>query len=116
MSLMVCRSSGVAGRIWMSSMVSLGRPCTSKLQARKPVARELAVDEHLLPVDLRVPAFAQVHDHVPVEAGLVRVAALGVAGAEGEVDRAADLFVEEGVARVAGDAEVGADRALAEEA
>ena len=61
---------------------------TAALRPRKPVARELAIDEHLLPVDLHMPAAAEVYHHVPVQAGLVCVAALtGVAFYSGVFSR-----------------------------
>src|SRR5204863_8318024 len=87
-----------------------------KLGASRPreaFAGEFAVDVDLDAVDLDVAALAEVDDHVPVEAGLVVVAGLGVAGAQREVAGAADLFVEEGGAGVLLDVVVGADRALA---
>src|SRR4051794_34265783 len=83
-------------------------------QSRPLRSRKLSIHVDLLPVDLDVPAGAEVYDHVPVQAGLVLVAGFRVAGTQGEVDGAADLFVEERVLRVAPDLEVGADGALAE--
>src|SRR5688572_7413200 len=80
---------------------------------RPSVTRELPVHVDLHAVDLDVPAAAQVADHVPVQARAVLVPRLGIALAQREMDGAADLFVEEGVFRVARDAVVRADRALA---
>ena len=51
-----------------------------------------------------------------MEAGLVGAAGLGVGGADGHVDGAADLLVEERVARVALDVVVRAEGELAQEA
>src|SRR5204863_205320 len=48
-------------------------------RAGETVAGELAVDVDFDAVDLDVAAVPQVDDHVPVEAGLVGVAGLGVA-------------------------------------
>lgn len=59
-------------------------------------------------------AVAEVADHVPVEAGFVRAAGFGIGGADGGVECAADLFVEEGVFGVFADRVVGADGDLAE--
>src|SRR5687768_12363924 len=120
MSLISGKSSAVAQRIWIGGMVAgmVSSPF-SRLRrgsgAGVVVAGELAVDIDLRAVDLDVAALSQVHHHVPVQARLVLVSGLGVAGPEGEVDGAADLFVEQRVARVATDLVVGADRALAEE-
>ena len=71
-------------------------------------------DELAVRVDLALRA--QVADHVPVEPGRVLAAGLGEARAEREVHRAADLLVEEDVAREAVDLVVQAERDLAEDA
>jgi hypothetical protein len=57
---------------------------------------------------------AQVADHVPVHGRLVRAAGLRIGAADGEVDGAADLLVEQDRADRAVDAEVRADADLAE--
>src|SRR5438105_4646719 len=59
-------------------------------------------------------ALAQVADHIPVQAGFVAVAGFRVPGPHRAVEGAADLLIEEGVAREIGDGVVGADRDLAE--
>src|SRR5918998_718586 len=71
-------------------------------------------DELAVGVDLSLGA--QVADHVPVQAGRVAPARLGESGAEREVDRAADLLVEEDVARPAVDLVVEAEGELTDDA
>src|SRR4051812_13669101 len=60
------------------------------------------------------PAAAQVADEVPVHRGDVLAAGLGIRAAQREVDRAADLLVEEDRADRAVDAVVGAEAELAQ--
>jgi len=64
---------------------------------RPAVEDELAVSRDHFAVDGDRAARPQVADHVPVQAGLVVVAGLGVALADGGVERAADLLVEQRV-------------------
>src|SRR5918994_3404395 len=66
---------------------------------------ELAVGEHLAPC-------SQVAHEVPVERGAVHSPALGIGLAERKVDRAADLLVEEDMARELRDGVVQAEREL----
>ena len=54
------------------------------------------------------------HDHVPVDLAVVAVGGLVVTAAGGEVDAAADLFVEEDVLHRFGDERVDADREFAD--
>src|SRR2546423_162007 len=84
--------------------------------SRESLFREASVHDDLGAVDFDHAALAEVHDHVPVQAGLVVVAAFGISGTQGGVAGAADLFVKEGVAGVALYVVVGADGALTEEA
>src|SRR2546423_3865092 len=70
---------------------------------------------HELAVRIDLAFLAEVADHVPVQAGAVLAAGLREAGAERDVDRAADLLVEEDVPREAVDLVVEAERALPEE-
>src|SRR5215211_6536994 len=67
-----------------------------------------------LAVDGDPAALAQIADHVAVDGALVDAARLGIALADREVDRAADLLVEQDVARSAVDPVVGADPQLAQ--
>src|SRR3954467_12299978 len=67
---------------------------------------ELAVFLQLLSVDGDRAALAQVADHVPVDGRVVRAAGLRVAGADREVERAADLLVEQHLLRAGRDAVV----------
>src|SRR5581483_351741 len=69
-------------------------------------------DELAVGVDLAV--LAEIADQVPVERRPVLASRLGEPGAERDVDRAADLLVEEDVARKAVDLVVEPERALAE--
>src|SRR5438034_6994584 len=71
-------------------------------------------DELAVGVDL--PIRAEVADHVPVQTGLVPAAELLEARAECEVHRAADLLVEEDVAREAVDLVVQPERSLTKNA
>src|SRR5215210_4855309 len=74
----------------------------------------LLPDQLALRVDLAVGA--QVADQVPVQLRLVPAAELREAGAERDVDRAADLLVEEDVPREAVDLVVEPEGQLAENA
>ena len=74
-----------------------------------------SVDIDFCSVDLDISAGTQIDHHVPVQAALIVVAGFGISGSEREVDGAADLFVEEGVAGVLRNAVVGADSAFTEE-
>src|SRR3954453_21203353 len=84
------------------------------------LGRRLAQERAGLPDELAVGVdlalLAQVADQVPVQARAVPAARLREPGAERDVDRAADLLVEEDVAREAVDLVVEPERALAEEA
>jgi hypothetical protein len=77
--------------------------------------REAPVLLEDLAVRVQHAAGAEVADEVPVQGGDVRAAGLGVRPADGGVDGAADLLVEEDHADRAVDAEVRADADLAEE-
>src|SRR5215210_22489 len=66
-----------------------------------------------LPVGVEFSALAQIAHEVGVHAGVVLAARLGVRTAYGEVDRPAELLVEEDVRARAGDAVVGPDTELA---
>src|SRR6266511_898685 len=77
---------------------------------------EAAVDLELLPVDGDAAAAAQIADHVPVDGGVVAPACLGIRHADREMDRAADLLVEQAHLREAIDSVIGADTELAEPA
>src|SRR5687768_11215916 len=61
-------------------------------------SEESPLFRNFLPVNFNVTAFAEIADHVPVQAGFIFVAGFGIASAEREVDGAADFFVEERVA------------------
>src|SRR5215211_1360207 len=67
-----------------------------------------------LPVGIECSALAQVADEVGMHAGVVLAAGLGVGAPDGEVDRPAELLVEENVRARAGDAVVGPDPELTE--
>src|SRR5215203_3736927 len=102
---------------WVAALAVGPRPIIPPWLARShrsgiSLPRELPVLVDLHAVDFDVAALSKVDHHVPVQAAFILVAGLWVAGAQGEVDGAADLFVEERVARVAGDVVVGADGAL----
>src|SRR6266540_3592681 len=71
---------------------------------------------HELAVGVDLPIRAEVADHVPVQTGLVPAAELLEARAECEVHGAADLLVEEDVARESVDLVVQTKRRLAEDA
>src|SRR5688572_25526693 len=86
----------------------------TSLPARHAFAGERAVDDDLNAVYLDVTTLAEVDHHVPVKAALVAVATFGITGAQGEVHRAPDLLVKEGVAGVLLDVVVRADRVLAD--
>src|SRR4029453_10914268 len=58
-------------------------------------------------------SFLHARDHVPMHCALVLSAGVGVARADCQVDRAADLLVEQDVARELRDAVVGANGKLA---
>src|SRR3954464_15146295 len=77
---------------------------------------EATVDLEVLAVDRDPAALAQVAHHVPVDGGVVYAAGLGVGLADRHVDRAADLLVEQDLARAGGDAVVGPDAELAQAA
>ena len=77
---------------------------------------ELAVDLQRLAVDRDPAAAAQVADHVPVHGRVVLAPGLRIRHADREVDRAADLLVEQDLLREAVDPVVRADAELAEAA
>src|SRR5690554_2118466 len=93
-----------------SAMSATFKQCTSGLEKKPP----FPVDQPAVAVDL--PTLPQVAEHVPVDAGLVGTARLGVPGAHGQVDGSADLLVEEHLPGEAPDLEIGADADLAQEA
>jgi hypothetical protein len=74
----------------------------------------LAVFLEELAVHVERAVLAQVLDHVPVQGGFVDAAGFRVGLAEGEVDGAADLFVEQDVFDEALDVVVGADAEFAQ--
>src|SRR4051794_21433298 len=113
MSLIAWRSAWPAGRIVNSFILS---PPALSCHRWEPFAGKTAVHVDFDSVGFDVAAFSQVYDHVPVEAGLIVVAAFGVSRAQGEMAGAADFFVEEGVAGVALNFVVGADGAFAKRA
>ena len=75
-----------------------------------------AVDLQILSVDRDPAAFAQVADHVPVHRGVVLPARLGIGHPHRQMDRAADLLVQQDLLGEAVDAVVGADPELAQAA
>lgn len=81
----------------------------------KSFAREFSVFVEGDAINFDTPAGAKVHDHVPVQAGLIGVAGFGVACANREVNSASDLFIKEGVARIALNMVIGADGTFAQE-
>src|SRR5215217_2578410 len=83
---------------------------------RRRLDREAAVDLEVLAVDRDAPALAQVADHVPVDRRVVHAAGFGIRLADGHVDRAADLLVEQDLARAGGDPVVRSDAELAQAA
>src|SRR5262245_11734303 len=84
--------------------------------AARPLDDELPVALQCLSVHLDLPTLPQVADHVPVDGGLVEAARLGIRAADGEVDGATDLLVEQDLPGAVGDAVVGPDPELAEAA
>ena len=96
----------------LSSLALLPRPSPEK--EGEGLSDELAVLLEDLAVDVDRAAVAQVLDHVPVQGGLVAAAGFRIGLAEGEVDAAADLFVEQDVLDELLDAVVGANAELAE--
>src|SRR5215211_4283509 len=96
----------------MSTLLRAGVP---PLAALLPlIHQEAPVLKHGPPVQLDDALAAQVLDEIPVECGLVRPAAFRVGPAESEVDRAADLLVEQDVADEAADAKIDTDAELAD--
>src|SRR5690606_29837495 len=89
-------------RVWADEYIVPWRSGMSAppdaLKTREAITGEHAILVELLAVDFNVAAVSQVADHVPVQAGLVVVAGFRVTRAQGEVDRPADLFVEECIA------------------
>src|SRR5918993_206851 len=77
-------------------------PCQVKLQEASVLLDQLSVS-------VQFAAIAQVADEVGVHARLVLAAGLCVGAAYGEVDRSAELFVEEDVRAGLTDAVVGSD-------
>src|SRR3954451_1616548 len=115
--------AGAAARAHAASAAARRRTLTSMSgptlpQGRCRVARsfvhEAAVLEQRRAVRAEAAAVAQVADHVPVDGRLVRAARLGIGAADREMDRAADLLVEEDRADGTVDPEVRADADLAE--
>jgi hypothetical protein len=78
------------------------------------IRQEVPVLEDGPSVELDDALAAQVFDEVPVERRLVLPAAFRVGTAESQVDRAADLLVEQDVADEAVDTEIDADSELAD--
>src|SRR5215218_806522 len=83
---------------------------------RSGVSDESAVALHDLAVGGQRPARPEVADHVPVDRAVVRPARLGIGAAERQVDRAADLLVEQDRPDRAVDAGVRPDPDLAQPA
>src|SRR5439155_18278590 len=81
---------------------------------RRPSDEPLPVLLDGLAVQLDPAAAAELLDHVPMDGALVRPAQVAESLADGAMDRALDLLVEEGVAHVVLDAGVAADAELAE--
>lgn len=77
---------------------------------------ESAVFADELAVDGDLAALAEVADHVPMQAGLVRRAGFGVGGADGRVEGAADLLVEQRVLGILGDRVIASKGQLAKDA
>src|SRR3990170_62395 len=83
--------------------------------AVRPLGQEASGPPDELSVRVDLALLAQVADHVPVQPGPVLGAGLGKPRAEREVHRAADLLVEEDVAREPVDLVVEAERDLAQD-
>src|SRR5215217_9148959 len=79
---------------------------------RKVELEKAAVLLDQLPIRIQFPVLAQVADEVGVHAGVVLAAGLGVGAAYSEVDRPAELLVEEDVCARPADAVVGPDPEL----
>src|SRR5579859_99746 len=79
--------------------------------------QELAVlhEELVIYPDLAAPSGgAQIADHIPVQGGMILAAGLGVAVAQRQMHRAANLFVEENVADTTRDTGIVAERKFAQ--
>src|SRR5205814_1483790 len=79
---------------YLNAIVARG---AARSVSRPTIARELAVLVDLYAVDSDRSAVAEIDHHVPVQARLVGIAGFGISGAEGEMNRAADFFVEQRV-------------------
>lgn len=89
------------------------RGTINRIQGRL-LDHELAVFVEQLAIDMDFAVVPHVTDHVPMHGAVVFAARLRVALANRHVNRAADFFVEQDVARELLDAEVGADGELAQ--
>src|SRR5689334_17771051 len=76
--------------------------------------RVAAIDQEILAVDRHAATLPDVADQVPVDRGLVPRSGIRVAVAEGHVDRATDLLVEQDLLREAVQPEIGAEGDLTE--
>src|SRR5262245_59643739 len=98
--LPVCLSSMIWSQITMASGTGLGLFAIFRLRLRQFLVQEPSVSLNQFPVHPDLAALAQIADDVPVQAGDVLAAGLGIRFSESHVDRPADLFIEERVAAV----------------
>src|SRR5436190_1970265 len=89
--------------------------CARRFLSGKSVPSESTIHIDLHPVDLDKPALPQIDNHVPVETGFVLVPRFRISRAKREMHRPTDLFIKQRVPRIARDAKIRADSALAEE-
>src|SRR5688572_2511334 len=104
----------MAYSVWLSAICYLLWSERSERAIRHKLNRELSVFKDRLPVDDDRALGAQILDDIPVNRGPVRAAALRVGTAQCDVDRAADLLVEQNVFREPVDVRVRPKRELAE--
>src|SRR5215210_2629117 len=110
------RASAARAAVKRPTLTSMSRATLpqGRLRVARPFVHPAAVLQQGRAVGAQLPAVAQVADHVPVDGRLVRPARLGVGAADREVDRAADLLVEQDRADRPVDAGVRPDADLAE--
>src|SRR5829696_1320441 len=106
-------ASSAATRRTLTSMSSATLPKPLRAVAR-PFVHEAPILEQRRAVGAQAAALPQVADHVPVDGRLVRPARLGIGATDREMDRAADLLVEQDRADRAVDPEVRPDADLPE--